>query len=142
MYLFNCERDYTIRKGLGYSYVGYFPIALEIALSREVICDVTSASDRELNEGCDHLMKNSLFSYGPRRSSSRKATYVWEPTWCPSLTILLSKSCFDGSVMGSPQFWPLWFMFVSKSFTNFILKYEYLLDKERRFGPIPREKIH
>jgi len=72
MYLFKCEQDYTIRKESGCSYVGYFPIALLIALSRVVICDVTSAADRELNEGCDHLMKNYLFSYGLRRSLFRR----------------------------------------------------------------------
>lgn len=68
MYLFKCERDYTIRKGSGCSYVGYFPIALVIALSREVICDVISAIDKVLNEGCDHLRKSySLAPYDPKR---------------------------------------------------------------------------
>jgi hypothetical protein len=67
-------------------YVGYLPIAVAIALSSEVICVVMSAVDKELKAGCDH---------------------VCEPIWCPSLTILLSKSCFEGSVIGAPQFWPL-----------------------------------
>lgn len=72
MYLFKCERDYTISNGSGCSYVGYFPIALVIALSREVICDVISAVDKVFNEGCDHLRKGyGLAPYYPKRLVSK-----------------------------------------------------------------------
>lgn len=54
--------------------MGYFPIALLIALSREVICDVISAIDKVLNEGCDHLRKG--YSLAPYDLKQRVKGYI------------------------------------------------------------------